>query len=153
MGSIPTRRAIFEDQTMNTHQKLERLVAQRERARDSLKEAQIARGSGRGSKIRIHAIQNTLTDIKKRIDEVKNEIQVEAILRKESKRVEREEKRTALQKLREDIEYTEAPPESCALCVHFKPEITRGGEHYNPRCGLYHIKVKPNGYCSSYANK
>jgi len=138
---------------MNTHQKLERLLAQQARARDALKEAEISRGSGRGSKIRVQAIHSTLTDIKKRIEEVKGELQVEKILRKEQERVERERQREVVKKLKEDIGYTEEPPESCATCVHFKPEISRGGEHFNPRCSLYQLKVKPNGYCNSFAVK
>lgn len=139
---------------MTTHQKLERLLAQQRRARDALKEAEISRGSGgRASKLRVQATHSTLTDIKKRIEEVKGELQVEKILRKEQEREEKEKQRSLVKKLKEDIGYTEEPPESCATCVHFKPEISRGGEHFNPRCSLYQLKVKPNGYCNSFAVK
>lgn len=138
---------------MNTHQKLERLLAQQKRARDSLKEAEIARASRSGSKLRVQAIHSTLTDIKNRIEEVKGELQVEAILRKETKRVERESKRKALADLKQSIGYTEEPLDSCATCIHFRPEISRGKEHYNPMCGLYALKVKPSGYCNSYSLK
>lgn len=142
---------------MNTHQKLERLLVQQARARDAIKEAEASRtrthNGKKASSIRIQAIQTTLCDIKRKIEEVKGELQVEKILRKEQEREEKEKQRSLVKKLKEDIGYTEEPPESCATCVHFKPEISRGGEHFNPRCSLYQLKVKPNGYCNSFAVK